>query len=146
VIPSFEESGNLPPGIHEASWDELAARYGTTEHRRKLLDGLRDALGSLRSAGCRRGYIDGSFVTAKPDPEDFDACWEASNVDPLLLVPVLVDFSDRRRAQKLKFGGELFPADLPADPEGTEFIGHFQRDKYTRAPKGIVALNLEDLP
>ena len=113
---------------------------------RNLLTGLRRALASLRAAGCRRAYIDGSFVTAKHDPEDFDACWEASNVDPLLLDPALIDFSDRRRAQKSKFGGELFPADLPADPAGTEFIDHFQRDKFTHEPKGIVALDLEDLP
>ena len=84
-------------------------------------------------------------MTAKEHPEDFDAYWEASNVDPLLLDPALIDFSDRRRAQKLKTGGELFPADLPADPAGTQFIDHFQRDKFTREPKGIVAIDLEDL-
>lgn len=69
-----------------------------------------------------------------------------SNVDPLLLDPALMDFSDRRRAQKLKFGGEFFPADLPADPQGTEFLDHFQLDKTTREPEGIIALDLTDLP
>ena len=85
-------------------------------------------------------------MTAKEQPGDFDGCWEASNVDPLLLDPALMDFSDRRRAQKLRFGGELFPADLPADPEGTQFLDHFQQDKHTREPKGIVAIDLKDLP
>jgi len=74
VIPSFEESGNLPTGIRAASWDEFAARCGTTPHRRDLLDGLERALHALRRAGCRRAYIDGSFVTAKQQPADFDAC------------------------------------------------------------------------
>jgi hypothetical protein len=146
VIPPFEASGNLPAGIHEASWNEFAARYGTTPHRRNLLDGLERALRALHRAGCRRAYIDGSFVTAKQQPGDFDACWEASNVDPLLLDPELMDFSDRRRAQKLTFGGELFPADVSADPQGTRFLDHFQRDKDTREPKGIVAIDLRDLP
>ena len=146
MIPPFEESGNLPAGIHEATWNEFSARYGTTPHRRNLLDGLGLALVALRRAGCRRAYIDGSFVTAKEHPGDFDGCWEASNVDPLLLDPALMDFSDRRRAQKSRFGGELFPADLPADPEGTQFLDHFQRDKHTREPKGIVAIDLKDLP
>ena len=146
MIPPFEESGNLPAGVHEASWNEFAARYETTPHRRNLLYGLERALHALRRAGCRRAYIDGSFVTAKEEPGDFDVCWEASNVDPLLLDPALLDFSDRRRAQKLRFGGELFPADVSADPQGTPFLDHFQRDKDTREPKGIVAIDLKDLP
>jgi hypothetical protein len=78
VIPSVDESGNLPPGIHPATWEEIMDRYATTEHRVRLLTGLRAALDSLRSAGCRRAYLDGSFVTAKTVPGDFDACWEAA--------------------------------------------------------------------
>jgi hypothetical protein len=100
----------------------------------------------LRDAGCARAYINGSFVTAKDHPNDFDACWEAANVDPALLDPALLDFSDRRGAQKAKFGGELFPAEVPADPAGTRFLDYFQQDKTTGAPKGIIALDLKDLP
>lgn len=145
MISDFEAADNLPAGIHDATWNEFATRYGTTAHRRRLLDGLRRALESLRDAGCVRAYIDGSFVTAKDEPGDFDACWGAANVDSRLLDPVLLDFSDRRRAQKAKFGGELFPAELPADPAGTRFLDYFQQDKTTGASKGIVALELKDL-
>ena len=91
---SFEESGSLPAGIHEVSWDDFAARYGTTSHRRNLLAGLKCALESLCDAGCRRAYVDGSFVTAREHPSDFDACWEESEVDPVLLDPALLDFSN----------------------------------------------------
>ncbi len=91
-------------------------------------------------------YINGSFVTAKYDPGDFDACWEARNVDPPLLDLALIEFGNRRRAQKSKFGGELFPAGLPADTGGISFLDYFQLDKNTGAPKGIVAIDLEDLP
>lgn len=145
MIPSFEGSGNLPPGIHEATWHEFAERFGTTPRRRELLDGLRRALDSLRRAGCRRAYVDGSFVTAKEHPSDFDACWEESNVDPLLLDPTLLDFSDRRCAQKSRFGGELFPATMPAGVGDVDFVDYFQHDPNTRQPKGIIAINLEDL-
>jgi hypothetical protein len=145
VIPEFDTSGNLPPGIHGATWDELEARYGTTTHRRELLRGLREALDALRDAGCQRAYIDGSFVTSKDDPADFDGCWEASGVEPARLDPVLLDFADARRAQKERYGGELFPAELAADPAGTRFLDYFQHDKHTGAPKGIVALDLEEL-
>jgi DNA-binding XRE family transcriptional regulator len=116
VIPEFDPAGNLPAGIHEATWNELATRYGTSVHRRRLLNRLKLALESLRNAGCRRAYVNGSFVTAKDEPGDFDACSEVERVDSRLLDPVLLDFSERRRAQKSKFGGELFPAEVPADP------------------------------
>lgn len=146
TIPPFSDSGNLPEGIHDASWDEIVDRFGTNVRRRTLLEGLRRALDGLRQAGCQRAYLDGSFVTSKEAPGDFDACWEAAHVSATLLDPVLLTFANRRAAQKERFGGELFPADWAADPHGTRFLDYFQRDKTTGEPKGIVALDLEDLP
>jgi hypothetical protein len=43
VIPAFDAGGNLPPGIHPASWDEIVTRYAADTRRRELLDGLLDA-------------------------------------------------------------------------------------------------------
>jgi len=146
VLPDFDEDGNLPPGIHRATWNEITARFGTSPRRLELLAGLKRALDALKEAGCRRAYVDGSFVTAKAAPRDFDACWEASGVDPYELEPVLLDFSRRRAAQKAEYGGELFPADDAAEPSGTRFLDYFQQDKATGKPKGIVALELGDLP
>lgn len=118
MIPPFDKGGNLPPGIHEADWDELETRFSDSARRVELLAGLREALAALREAGCRTVYIDGSFVTAKEEPGDFDACWEPEGVNLKALDPVLYDFSKARRAQKERYGGEFFPADAPADPTG----------------------------
>jgi len=98
------------------------------------------------AAGCRRAYIDGGFVTTKERPADFDGCWEVDGVDLARLDPVLMTFANRRAAQKRKYGGELFPADWPADAHGTSFLLFFQRDRATRRPKGIIAIDLGDLP
>jgi len=87
-------------------------------------------------------YIDGSFVTAKEVPGDFDGCWEPHGVDPDLLDPVLLDFRHPRRAQKEKFRGEFFIADGGADLAGTHFLEFFQIDKATGDPKGIIAIDL----
>ena len=114
-----------------------------------LLAGLKQALDMLREAGCQRVYIDGSFVTAKEAPGDFDACWELAGIDFDLLErlePTLLDWRERRAAQKARFGGELFIADAAADPWGTPFLDFFQQDRETGAAKGIVALDLRDLP
>ncbi len=48
MIPAFEpDTGNLPPGVWEATWPEFEARFRYTEHRRVLLAGLRAALDAL---------------------------------------------------------------------------------------------------
>jgi Family of unknown function (DUF6932) len=142
VLGQRESSGSSPS---RDLGNEIVERFGTTERRRELLEGLRRAPENLRNAGCRRACLDGSFVTANEEPGDFDACWEIAGVDVALLDPVLLTFSNRRAAQKERFGGELFPAEAVADPDGTRFVDYFQRDKLTGEPKGIVALDLEDL-
>jgi hypothetical protein len=142
VIPAFDAGGNLPPGIHPANWDEVITRYATNTRRRELADGLLEVLRSLKGAGCRMAYLDGSFVTAKELPGDFDACWEVAGIEAGRLDPELLDFSNHRAAQKARYGGELFPAETAAEPAGTTFLDYFQRDRDTGQPKGIIAVDL----
>jgi hypothetical protein len=144
MIPSLDPvSGNLPPGDHDATWDELETRYGWNEHRRQLLSGMRDAVRALAECGCTRAWIDGSFVTDKDLPGDLDACWEHSGVDLRRLQsrhPFLLDFSLGRARQKVFYRGELFLAHVPADIAGTVFLEFFQTDKRTGESKGIVVI------
>ena len=120
----------------------MTTRFGNTPWRRQLVDGLEMAIDSLRRAGCRTVYIDGSFVTDKEVPNDFDACWEEAGVMPELLDPVLLQFDAGRAAQKAKYLGELFPASLGATVEGMSFLEFFQTDRETGGSKGIVAVYL----
>ena len=145
MISEFEADGNLSPGVHWATWDEVGDRFGATPWRRRLLIGLRAALANLRSAGCQTAYLDGSFVSSKSDPNDFDACWEEAGVDLDKLDSVLLTFAGGRAAQKAKYGGELFPASAIVGGRGGVFLDFFQTDKDTGAPKGIVALDLGGL-
>jgi hypothetical protein len=96
----------------------------------------------LRAAGCKALYVDGSFVTSKERPNDFDACWSGFDVDGDLLDPVLLEFSDNRAAQKAKFGGELFPAEWVEGGSGKSFLEFFQAERETERPKGIVGIRL----
>lgn len=145
IESTFDRNGNLPPGIRELAWDNFVRLFGWNEWRRSLLGGMLAALQHLKSIGCRRAYVDGSFVTSKEYPGDYDACWERAGVSVLLLDPVLRDLSPGRIRQKAKYGGEWFPADVPAGQAGTAFVELFQLDRFDN-PKGIVALNLEDVP
>jgi hypothetical protein len=111
---------------------------------RRLCDGFTRGVIVLREAGCSTVYLDGSFVTSKEFPGDYDACWEIDGVNVANLDPVLKDFSNRRVAQKTKFGGEFFPAQARAEESSPfrTFFDFFQIDKETGVPKGIVGIKL----
>lgn len=144
MLPPFNANGNLPPGIHVCTWEEFVARFGTTQHRLTLITELKQAMEKLREAGCLTVYVDGSFVTNKLVPGDFDACWEVNGVDMNRLksiAPALLKFEAKRAAQKAEYGGEFLPAGWPADTAGTLFPDFFQMDRDGN-PKGIIALDL----
>jgi hypothetical protein len=144
VIPQFVPGGLLPEGIHFATLEEVRERFGGNERRRQLLAGLVAALLLLRAAGCRRVYINGSFVTSKEQPNDVDVCWDIEGVDADALDDVFFDFADGRAAQKARFGCEFFPAQVPEGVTGRAFLEFFQVDKQTGEPKGIIELKLDD--
>ena len=84
-IATFEATGNLPIGIHLATWQEVQETFAFNPRRQELLSGLKRACEPLKQAGCPRIYIGGSFVTNKEFPEDFDFCWEPGGVDQACL-------------------------------------------------------------
>jgi len=142
MIPAFNPDKNLPPGVHCAKWQEFVERFGTTPHRQRLLRGLKSAIDSLSKAGCLVVYIDGSFVTEKENPNDYNGCWDITGVDPDLLDPILLNFDNGQAAQKVKYLGELFPAKMLEGITGKTFLEFFQVDKNTGNQKGIVAIDL----
>ena len=98
----------------------------------------------LANAGCNHVYLDGSFVTAKPHPGDYDGCWDHVGVDLAKLDPVLLDFTNKRAAQKAKYLGEMFIAGMPSGPGGP-FVDFFQIEKFSGRPKGILRISLAPL-
>ena len=146
MIPSLIEIAGapwpvLPPGIHWATLAEIEDVFAATAYRKRLFDGFVMALQNLTAAGCRRAYLDGSFVTGKPFPGDFDACWDADGVDARRLDPVLLNFKNERTLQKRKYLGELFVLNMSADGE-KRFLEFFQIEKHTGEPKGIIGIEI----
>jgi hypothetical protein len=131
----------LPPGVHSATLAEIAATFATNAKRRPLYEGLVLAATALRAAGCGKLYLDGSYVTAKPVPGDYDGCWDPAGMDRAKLDPVFLDFSNKRQAMKDKFGGEFFPSSALNGPTQT-FLDFFQIEKFTGQPKGILLIVL----
>lgn len=145
MIVEFDPgSGYLPPGVHDAEWSDVAGRFAGNSHRAHLIGGLLSACRNLASAGCGELLLDGSFVSAKSVPADYDAAWETAGVDPDRVDPVLLDFSNRRAAMKAKYLGDLFPASAFAAP-GVLYRDFFRTDR-NGVEKGVVLINLETLP
>jgi hypothetical protein len=144
MIPDFVNVGALapwpvlPPGIHDATLGEVGARFATTPHRAWLFGGFVRAVEALRRAGCSTIFLDGSFITAKPHPSDFDGLWDLNGVDPDALDPVLLNFDNMRAAQKAKYFGEMFLMQAPHHPGLLPF---FQKEKFSDEPKGIVRIS-----
>ncbi|MBO1350610.1 MAG: hypothetical protein EBE86_025985 [Hormoscilla sp. GUM202] len=146
MIPEFDENGNLPPGIHFCEWEEFKERFGTNLTRDRLIKGLSRAMTQLKAAGCRIIYIDGSFVTSKGKPKDYDACWENDGITLEYLKsidPVLYNLAIGSSEQKNRYGGDIFPASYPADEAGNSYLDFFQLDSRTNIRKGIIAIDLQ---
>lgn len=143
-MPAFDPvTGVLPSGEHVATWEDVLDRFGWNSVRRRQLDGLGEALALLSEAGCVRVWLNGSFVTSKDEPADFDAVWDPDGVDTERLDPIFFDLADGRRAQKERFFGELFP-EWTESGSGLRFSEFFQRDRV-HGHKGIVVIELRSV-
>jgi len=73
MIPSFNDNGYLPPGIHGATLDEIESRFGQeSELRRVEMESLRWLVEAVRRAGVLRIVVNGSFVADVYEPNDVD--------------------------------------------------------------------------
>ena len=74
MIPDFRDDGYLPEGLHVATEAEATFRFGTdTPRRQRLALRLRRWIELSRAVSAKRLFVNGSFVTSKPDPNDVDA-------------------------------------------------------------------------
>ncbi len=142
MIPGWLRNGDLPPGVHFATLPDIEERLSFNARRHRFTGRLPASREELRRAGCRLVYLDGSFITRKANPGDFDACWDIRNVAEENLDAVFWDFSNGRAAQKSRFQGELFPAQLPEGATGKAFVEFFQVNRLTGERKRILAIRL----
>jgi hypothetical protein len=145
MIPEWTSNGVLPPGIHAATLDEVAQHLVTNHHRLDLFQGLKKLLKHLKEAGCQLAYLDGSYVTSKYRPNDYDLCWDPKYVDIDKLNPCLLDFSifGRKRMKFLYLSSDIFIATNTEQSSGLTFLDFFQHDSEGRK-KGIIKIRLQE--
>ena len=138
---NFNDDGILDSGIHKMTWKEFYDFFSFSEWRKELLEGLEKVVVILREIGVARIYIDGSFVTNEPEPNDWDACYDCS-FSQMDILKDIYPFGDKKE-QKKRYKGELYfaghcPYFLNRD---VSFLDFFQQRKDKPAlKKGIVEL------
>ena len=129
MIPAFTEQGFLPPGIHRATVEEFKERFVVfqgSDRRFQIFGDLEKLFDqAARSGIIKRIIMAGSFVTAKPEPNDFD-CLVV--LDPAIvgtpLRPVEYQLVSRRMARRM-FGGDVMPA-LDQSMALQQYLAFFQ--------------------
>lgn len=142
AIPNFNDNGELPFGEHQATLDEIEAKYGlANSHRKKLMQGLRNAAHNFEESGVSIIWINGSFITSKHEPKDIDGCWEYHpEINLTKLDPVFLSRHGNDE-MKRKYGLDFFIANIIEMDSGLPFPKFFQINRDGNS-KGIIKVNL----
>lgn len=109
-LSPLNEHGDLPISVHVASWSEVVARFGVqTEQRSRVSARLARIRELARATGALdRVIVFGSYVTAKPEPNDVDVILVMRDDFHLAACPPpALPLFDHRRAEA-ELGASVF--------------------------------------
>lgn len=147
-LPAFREDGWLPEGHHQTTWEEIEAPFGgeAGSHRARVFANLirwRDAARAKGMAGLV--ILDGSFISTKAAPGDFDCIVVYDEPTVRLLahdgeVRNLLNYS----YCKTHFDADIFAFSVTSVRDYPTFCSTngYDRDKITQQPKGVVEVSL----
>jgi hypothetical protein len=129
MIPPFNETGVLPPGVHAATLAEIEARFGVqSELRRVQMESIRWMVELAIKAGVQRIVLNGSFVTDIIEPNDVDCVLLIARGFP----------SDPLAESELDSGISFLDIAFARQTDFDDFIGNvFSEDRYG-SPKGMI--------
>ena len=142
MIPDFREDGYLPEGLHSATEADVTFRFGTaTRQRRRLALRLRRWIELARAISARRLFVDGSFVTAKLEPNDVDAViWLPADFARLVFAGQ-IEAIELESMLLTRRPEEIFAAEAGRDwDDWLEFFGRTREPDGRR--KGLVEIEL----
>jgi hypothetical protein len=133
MIPAFDEQGYLPTGIHAATVDEIAMRFGQeSELRNALMESLRWLVELAWRAGVLRIVVNGSFIADVFEPNDVDCALLIGGNYP----------SDKSADAELQQGLPFIHAEFLTQEAFEGFVGTFFGTDRRGVAKGV----LEVLP
>ena len=146
-IPTFDEYGLLPVGVHDCTLAEVRSRFGsfqTTDRRPGLFQKLELLIAEAQAAQFVHNLlIDGSFVTAEPEPNDIDLVLVLPPTHDIGadLPPAQYNLVSKRSVQR-RFGFDIVVV-RENSVEYDEAVAFFQQVRHQPAlRKGILRLNL----
>lgn len=146
------DTGLLPEGEHPLDWKSIVSLFGTSPRRQGLLQKLHELCLILKRAGVETVWLDGSFVTSKPTPNDFDMSFDLSDAAFARLPDY--PFKVKNAATRLR---SHFCGDIKVEPMADGYRYHKDLWPYVKdhehngkaifgLKKGIVVIALGDLP
>ena len=146
-IPPLDKHGFLPGGVHDCTTEELKGVFGsfqTTDRRPQLFNHLVAFLAEAKSTGIVLSVlVDGSFVTAKPDPNDIDLILVVARDHDFAteLSPGEYAVLSKRRVHR-RHGFDLLVARADSE-EHRRYVSFFQQIRFEPGrAKGILRLRL----
>jgi len=142
-LPAFNAAGDLPPGVHRATIEEVVARFSSHDaSRRKCTANLLHILDLAKATSqLDRLIVFGSYVSEKASPNDVDIILVMrEGFDPTAIPIESRRLFDHAVAQ-WRFGASVFwltPSIALGEPV-EEFISHWQR-KRDGTLRGIVEM------
>jgi hypothetical protein len=129
-LPEFNNNGDLPPGVHRASWSEVLQRFGGAVGQRDVCARRLTHVYELakRTEFLKRFVIFGSYVTAKMEPNDVDVILIMDDAFRLEECPMESRGLFDHAVAQARFGASVFwirPAMLIGE-NVDEFISYWQ--------------------
>lgn len=146
ALPTLNDQGDLPPGIHQTTLREVIERFGTTPAKRRVLALRLERIYKLAvgTGHVARFIVFGSFITGKTEPNDVDA---------FILMENLFDFEQLTGEARLlfdhgtaqtHFGCSLFWIRRLAALDGEQATIEHWQIKRNRELRGIIEIVAEE--
>lgn len=145
TIPGLDVTGGLPPGVHRATLVEVIQRFGEGSDQRAVCTRRLLHIYQLaeRTGHLQRVVLFGSYVTAKPDPNDVDVVLVMDDVFRLEECPTESRGIFDHALAQARYGASIFwiRPEMLMDESMDDFIAYWQ---VTRAgtQRGIVEVVL----
>lgn len=145
VSPIFPEGG-----FRTLTEEELDAycvsSFGSSVRRPLLFQGLIEWMNSIRQTALRGTlWIDGSFLTTRPEPNDIDLVFlmHPPTSDEYLRDQAMIDFLINPPSVQIKYGLDIYPIVKGANPDNEAYWrGFFGFCRDQRTPKGIAEVHI----
>ena len=147
AIPSLDSEGFLPVGVHDCTLEEIGARFGAfqrSDRRPQLFARLEAFVAEAKALAIIEAIlVDGSFVTAEPEPNDIDLILlvHRGHDFTVELSPREYNILSKRRVFR-RYGFDILVAS-PDSEQHHRYLRLFQQIRFEPGrSKGILRLTL----